>query len=57
MAFMLFVWAGIAATAAVGYLLNAVKPAPTGVQGVISSIPMVGWIVIGLFLLILFRGR
>lgn len=53
----LIVWGVAALVAAGGYFLNASKPAPTGINGFISSIPIWGWIVIGLVALVLLRGR
>lgn len=60
MAFLLYVWGAAAVTAGLGYLVNAFKPAPaapTGAAGIISSIPIWGWIVVGLVLLVLIMKK
>lgn len=47
----LIIWGVAALVAGIGYLVSALKPAPTG----IAAIPIWGWIVGGLVLLILLK--
>ena len=56
----LLIWGGAALAAGIGYLINATKPAaatPTGVAGIFSAVPIWGWIVMILILLVLVRSR
>ena len=55
--FPLLIWGGAALAAGIGYLINATKPvAKSGTaESLISSIPIWGWIVGGLVLLVLLK--
>jgi hypothetical protein len=54
----LLIWGGAALAAGIGYLINATKPAApaNSVSGIVSSIPIWGWIVGGLVLLVLLKS-
>jgi hypothetical protein len=53
----LLIWGGAALAAGIGYLINATKPAASSnsAAGIISAIPIWGWIVIGLVVLVLLK--
>jgi len=57
-AFIPIIWAGAALATGIGYLITSAKPTPGpgSVESIISAIPIWGWIVGGLLIVVLIRS-